>query len=180
MLKRWQIGKKLIQKPEKNTGVFKPIKYALSGELYIPSRDLIVDFEDYETGELRYGIGDPDHEDYDSLADFYYNEELQMFEVRIPWLLLQFRDPSQREVIGDFYKDPYEFSQFVNGIQLAVLVVNEQGDSYEILDSLPSLENNRFTEPLKMYEWETWDLPLYEERLKRSYDYVKEAFLNVE
>ncbi|MFA9458384.1 hypothetical protein ACERJO_16690 [Halalkalibacter sp. AB-rgal2] len=167
-------------KPVNNTGVFNPIMYALNQALYIPSRDLHVDFEDYETGKLRYGIGDPDHEDYDSLADFYYNEELQMFEVRIPWLLLQFRDPSQREVIGDFYKDPYEFSQFVDGIQLAVLIVNEQEDSYEILDSFPALENGRFSEPLELYEWETWDLPLYEERLKQSYDAVKEAFRAIE
>jgi len=53
---------------------------------------------------LREGNGNPESDKYDSLADFYINQDGHI-ELRIPWLLIQAKDPSQREMTGKLYKD---------------------------------------------------------------------------
>lgn len=55
----------------------------------------------WETGKLRYGNNNPESDDYDSLADFCFGENL--IEVRIPWALLNFANPSYRLVHKDYY-----------------------------------------------------------------------------
>ncbi|BAB05949.1 hypothetical protein P4637_09995 [Halalkalibacterium halodurans] len=168
--------------PQNNTGVFQKIHYALNQEIRIPSTNEVIPFSYYETGELRHGNGDPEADDYDSLADFFVNEEKGMIEVRIPWLLLSFKDPSQREVMSAIYEgEGGETSEIIEGVRAAVLFVEpKDDDSYQVVDALPALDGDRLTdEVMNMYTWETWDIPLYEERLKQSYDLVKEAFTSI-
>ncbi|CAM3808293.1 hypothetical protein [Alkalicoccus chagannorensis] len=162
--------------PENNSGDFSPIRLALNQELVIPSRDLTVPFTYYETGELLHGIGDPDHDAYNSLADFYYNDEEHVIEVRLPWLLLQFRDPSMREVMADIYDEDGDAGTFIDGIQTAVLLVEEDSGSYEVQASLPERDDDVISD-MSLYEWETWDEPAYEERLKDSYYLLQDTFL---
>lgn len=50
-------------------------------------------------GLLRYGNADPQSKDYDSLANYCLDGD--DIEVRIPWALLNFSDPSKGEIIGD-------------------------------------------------------------------------------
>ncbi len=165
----------------KNSGGFQPINLALNQELLIPSQNKVIPFSYYEAGKLRHGIGNPALSYYDSLADFYINPTKEMIEIRIPWLLLNFKDPSQREVMANIYaKYGGEIGEIIDGIHVGVLYVkrkNSQDEHYEVIDSLPKLQNGRMTkESMKMYTWEPWDKPLYEERLKQSYYIVKEAF----
>ncbi|WP_234410524.1 hypothetical protein [Caldalkalibacillus mannanilyticus] len=166
--------------PTNNSGIFNPSRFALNQELYIPSQDRVIPFSYYETGKLRHGNGNPDAQDYDSLADFYVNKEEKCIEIRIPWLLLSFKDPTLREVMANIYGDDPDGGEFIEGIQVSVLYVQpteKDRERYQVLDSLPARQNGRISEDMmKMYKWEKWQQPLYKERLKKSYDIVKKAF----
>jgi hypothetical protein len=161
--------------PEKNSGRYNEIHYALNKELFLPDRNEVVPFESYETGVLREGIGDPEAEDYDSLSDYYWNRDEGVLEIRIPWMLISARDPSAREFIGDIAADGLEASVSIEGIKAGVLM--REGET--VVASHPSIKDGRL-ERLALYRWDEWDLPEYEERLKKSYKILKDAFQHVE
>lgn len=147
---------------------FHPIRLALNQELKRPDTGEMLPFEYYETGELRFGIGDPEHPDYDSLADYYFSEETGVLEIRIPWMLLNARDPSQKEFIGDLWgKDGVEASITIDGVDVAASLITDGDDG----DSFQGVER---------YEWDVWDLPEYEERLKQSYEIIQQYFSTIE
>ncbi|MGI5939284.1 MAG: hypothetical protein ACOX8V_01090 [Thermoleophilia bacterium] len=166
---------KMIEKPEfdpqKNSGIFSQIHYVLSKEYRSDDGEILMGFSTHETGKLREGNANPDSEDYDPLADFYINEEGGL-ELRIPWLLIQSRDPSKKEFIGDVYEDGLEASSIVEKIHIGALYVDDNGD---VLDSFPSMENN-ILRALIPYSWDDWDTPKYKERLKQSYYIIQDLF----
>lgn len=157
--------------PVKNSGQFSLINYALNREYYLPDKNKIIPFSFYETGKLKEGNGNPFSRDYDSLVDYSIKEEGGI-ELRIPWLLIQAKDPSQKEFIGDLYAKGIEASTFIERIHLGALYVDEQG---KIVDSFPAIENKVLGE-MQGYTWENWETPIYEERLKQSYYQIKELF----
>ncbi|MFC3419580.1 hypothetical protein ACFOLA_13080 [Salinicoccus hispanicus] len=157
--------------PKKDSGVFNSIRLALNKEYYLPDRGETLPFESYETGLLREGIGDPEAEGYDSLTDYNWNREEGVLEIRLPWQLIGARDPSQREFIGNIVEDGLEASVQIDGIGIGAVVM----DGQHVVDSLPAVENNRIP-ALTTYTWEKWDLPESDERLKKSYDILKETF----
>jgi len=55
----------------------------------------------WDTGMLTHGIGDPASPDFNSLADFFFGENL--VEIRLPWMLLNFYDPANMRVHDDYY-----------------------------------------------------------------------------
>jgi len=55
------------------------------------------------------------------------------------------------------------------------LLVNEDS---EIIDSFSDLENKKLV-PLQSFKWETWHMSLYSERLKLSYEIIRDTFLKV-
>lgn len=169
---------------ERDNGRFHPIRLALNHELHLPDRDEVIPFDGYETGRLRFGIGDPDDPAYDSLADVCVTPEENVIELRLPWLLLNFRDPSRREVLGDLWETGLEEGVTVDGISVAAVTVDPDGDPAtsresgpDVTDSLPELSGGRL--PLSgaaRFTWDEWDQPAYRERLKRSYDVVRERY----
>ena len=54
------------------------------------------------TGRLRLGNANPDSDSYDSLADFAFGENA--VEIRIPWQLLNFSNPSEMMIYDDYYE----------------------------------------------------------------------------
>lgn len=159
--------------PSNNSGEFTIEQYALNKELYLPQQDITLPFSSYDAGKLMKGNSNPLAEDYNSLADYYINED-GMIELRIPWLLIRAKDPSQKEFMVDLYKDGIEASTFVEQIKIGALFFNEQD---ELTDSVPNIENDVLSE-LKGYTWENWELPKSEERLKQSYYLLQELFLD--
>ncbi|MGD6801038.1 hypothetical protein [Rossellomorea aquimaris] len=161
------------------SGVFHPIKLALNKPLFIPSTGETFPFKAYETGRLRFGIGSPEDAEYDSLSDFYVNEEDGIIEVRIPWLMLNFRDPSQKEIIGDLWSGGMDASAGTDGIKASVLFGSGLETNTENLMVKNFKASGMFPEDgssVKKYTWEKWDLPLYEERLKKSYFILQELY----
>jgi len=155
----------------KNSGKFSPIYYVLNKQLYLPEQKITTDFSAYETGKLLYGNANPEAKDYNSLVDYTWTEN-NVVELRIPWLLIQSKDPSQREFMGDLYKDGEKASVKVDNIYIGALFVDKEG---KVIQSLPEARNHVLP-PLTAYSWEKWETPKYQERLKQSYFILQKLF----
>ena len=133
-----------------------------------PSRDQLILFtefdpldplhyqieESYETGKLTYGNANPNSEDFNSFADFCAGDGF--VEIKIPWGLLNFADPSQMKIHDDYYE---HFG--VEYLRIQSMMVGA-GDGTQLIQ-MASVELN----PLGKK-------PSYHERLKESY-YILQA-----
>ena len=141
--------------PDSNINGFNPIRLILKkGEE--------LEFDYYETGKLLFGNGAAN---FNSLTDAAVKDNV--LELRLPWGLLNFKDPSQKEVMGDFNHLGLESSEIIEGIKIRILA----DDNGQIVPVLPT--NNS---TVKEYNWDTWNRLRYQERKKESYDLVKELF----
>lgn len=105
----------------------------------------------FETGKLRYGNANPEAENFDSLADFICNGDY--VEVKIPWQILNFADPSTMEIHDDYYDGNYGI-KYIN-INKMYLGITEGGKERCKL------------EPMELKGWDR--KVTYHERLKKSY-----------
>lgn len=177
----------MVEKQEyadkKDNGIFHPIRLTLNKELTYKNENdekIIVPFDSYETGIFRSGNSNPNAENFDSLTDFYLNEEKGLLEVRIPWAMLNVKDPSQREVMGDMWTgNGLNSSAWVDGIRIgAIAVSNSDG---KVVDSFPKTVNGKSRqEDYYLYAWDQWEMPIYHERLKQSYYRIQQLFFEVE
>lgn len=138
-----------------NSGLFTGMYHALSKELNIPGTNELIPFSKYEAGFLIEGISDPNHEDYNSLADYYRND--QYIEIRIPYLLLNIMDPSTKTRMSNFKGDNVFTGEAFDNIYIGAGTRSS------------SITLNPFT-------WDNWEYPTYHERLKQSYFIVQETF----
>lgn len=111
-------------------------------------------------GILRHGNSNPDGEGYDSLADFMISGN--NIEIRIPWALLNFSDPSKMMIHDDYYEN-YGV-EFMNIQELyAALTIKKASGTVQI--------------PSGRLELRGWgDTPKWHTRLKRSYYDVQAIF----
>ncbi len=129
---------------------------------------------------LRHGSLDPKNPRYNSLSDFSVHEN--MIELRVPWSLINFTDPSSRSVL---WMDRKGNTTKTEGIKiLAASYKPEQGFLYaaatgrkhNITDSLP----NRMTrENIRQYTWEEYNTPVYHLYLKESYGVYKKILSGI-
>ncbi|WP_312097174.1 hypothetical protein [Niallia sp.] len=157
---------------KKNNGVFHPIRLTLNKELKIPGAT--IPFHSYVTGQLLFGNGNPTSKDYNSLTDISVSEDRKTVEIRIPWALLNIKDPSQKEAMADFWKKGLEGSEYIKGIQIAAVLEKEN----ELVSSLPAISKDDAisSDSSKWYTWDEWEEPVYHERLKASYYILQDAF----
>ncbi len=175
----YQYGKLLKMIKEKpyasknNNGVFHPIRLVLNKQLTIPATNTTIKFDDYETGVLKFGNANPKSKDFDSLTDVSISSDKMVVEGRIPWQLLNFRDPSTKEVMGDVWNNGLSGSVESPGIRLAV-VTAEEGKPVQ---TFPQTDRNTLLEKDSiLYSWEKWNQPDYYERLKKSYEIMAETY----
>ncbi|MDQ1147275.1 hypothetical protein QE429_004102 [Bacillus sp. SORGH_AS 510] len=162
---------------KKDNGIFHPIRLALNKKLTIPSSNTVVPFQDYETGVLRFGNANPTNKSFDSLTDISISSDNKTIEGRIPWQLLNFKDPSLREVMGDFWIHGLSESVESKGIRIAV-VTTKLGIARQ---SFPKRSNNQINQKDSyLYSWKPWDSPVYYERLKDSYRIMSDTFLKTD
>lgn len=148
-----------IDRPNKDSGQFDLIKQ-LSRKSMIDENNKIRASVFENSGVLHYGNSDPKGKDYDSLADFIIAEN--NIEIRIPWGLLNFSDPSKMMIHNDFYNN--NGSRFINIQEIyAALVVKKVNEIIQI--------------PSGRLELKCWgNSPKWHTRLKTSYYDVQEIF----
>ncbi len=141
---------------------------------------------------------------YDSMAMVYSNEEAKRIEVRLPWALLNFSDPSNRRAMddsGEFREPPLRdtLQTVVSpGISLCAVLFRYEKDnntwpvdpesegifpgdlSGNPLDHLPRQERGTgFAGELPFYTWEIWEEPSYKARYKESFEIVSTYFSKI-
>lgn len=142
-----------IDPPARDSAVFENISMVL--------RDVIGQYQDaatplktFESGKLYYGNGNPSASAYDSRADFICNGD--DVEIRIPWQLLNFSDPSRMQIHDDYYDGNYGIESV--GIKEMFIGFGGEGNTIEMGG-------------LKLKEWE--NTVSYHERLKEAYQVLK-------
>ncbi|NPU83026.1 MAG: hypothetical protein HPY65_00950 [Syntrophaceae bacterium] len=111
------------------------------------------------------------------LADFNVNGSI--IEIRMPWGLLNFTDPSTKTVL---WRNARSMTRKTDGIRIiavsykpkeGLLTAEKTGLKQNIADALPfTLEAS----VVKTYSWNEWSMPLYHEQVKKNY-WITQKFL---
>lgn len=143
-----------IKQPD--NAIFQPIYYLVERELVLQDRAEIIPLQKFPAGQLVFGTSDFDSKEYNSLTDFCYKDDI--LEIRIPWLMLNFRDPSRKEIEDDFWKNFGISGTYIENIQIGLASEKEK------------------TIEMNPYEWKEWDYYPYFERLRKSYYLLQDQF----
>ena len=136
--------------PEKNSPKFVTIELILRTAIALSPETKETVAESYETGKLLYGNANPKSQEFNSLADFCSNGDY--IEIKLPWQLLNFSDPSKMEIHDDYYDGNYG----IKYIKIKEMYVGAGcGDDRIVL------------EKVKLQGW--GNKVTYHERLKQSY-----------
>lgn len=160
---------------ESAQGAFIPIYFLTNRRRFNKELRKTYPARHHAVSPLRMGSLNPDRKDYYSLADFNVNGNL--IELRIPYCLINFSDPSSKNII---WWDGKVRSLETDGVRFIVLSYKPRKDNfnlaeetrkpYNITDMLPYPLS---FEKIKTYSWESWSTPLYHEYLKKSYYILK-------
>lgn len=141
-----------------NMDEFSKIFIEVSPKMYVESSNSFIDEVNYETGKLVHGNTNPSSENFNSVSDFYIGDNY--VEIRIPWALLNFMDPSTKQIKDDFYKEFKTKSLQIKELNVGC-TIKENGLTVKRLKS-------------ESYDLDGWIMPKYHERLKQSYYILKE------
>lgn len=156
--------------PDKKTPIFNTINLILQTALLDPNdtaqhRKKTVkkepNSEIYETGLLTFGNANPKSADFNSLADFYIKGEY--VEIKIPWQLFNFSNPSEMMIHDDYYEH-----YGVENLKIDKLYAG-------ISDTNESIERIKL-EPFSLKGWGR--KITYHERLKKSYYEIQKVWTN--
>ena len=142
---------------EAESGSFGPVWLAMNRPMLLPESGERTEFERFETGLLACGTADPASAEYDSLADFCIGDGF--VEIRLPWMLIGFMDPSTKRAMGNLYTPGGIPEAAVDGVRLGIC----RATSTSVV-------------PTALYSWDNWDVPETKERLKASYDLLQDYF----
>ena len=128
--------------------------------------------------DLRYGTADPLSEDFNSLAAWHVDLKIGMIELRIPWMLLYFADPSRRNVLMGFVSEGEDDFGAITEQTPGIGVVAIHVDPDYQITTLPQHQNQVIeSDNIPLYSWKTWvEVPSYDTILKKSYYALQEIF----
>ena len=142
---------------DKDTPVFKPISLMLQTATPLLTGNIESPAEVYETGLLTYGNANPSSPDFNSLADFIFSGDY--IEIKLPWQLLNFANPSEMKIHDDYYEHYGIEYLTTDGLYIGI------GDGAD--------RSGRIL--MDKFELEGWGKKVtYHERLKSSYYVMKE------
>lgn len=140
------------QVTDKNTANFKQIHLMLQNAIPLKIRNIKGLAETYETGKLTYGNANPESEEFNSLADFCIKGD--NIEIKIPWQLLNFSNPSKMKIHDDYYEHYGVEEISIKEMKVGVITEENKGK----INSLEKVELVGWGENVT-----------YHERLKQSY-----------
>jgi hypothetical protein len=138
--------------PDVDSPKFVPIDMILKMSHFHLMDDPTALGEVFPTGKLRYGNANPKNDHFDSLADYIHSGDY--IEIKIPWQLLNFADPSKMAIHDDYYSGHY-------GIDYITI------DTMYVGLSCASTDRRIHLCPVAMEGW--GNKVTYHERLKPSY-----------
>jgi hypothetical protein len=155
---------------------FVPVREPLNRGYTVPATGEDVPFDAVETGQLRYGNGNPASAAYDSLTDVHVDPEANVVEGRVPWVLLNVADPSSKRRIATDWERGLETVPF-DGVTVGAATFRPQSDGSGQAAGVDGVTNLAHQVPSRTgpviqpttYAWERWNQPAYDERLKESY-----------
>jgi hypothetical protein len=154
-----------------DSGLFDPWMLATGLKSDPPDSKTARPFEEVQVGHLIRGTTNPTDPKFNSSALWQFKGNV--VEMRIPWMLLGFTDPSSLSVMD--YPDSKGSLNSIQtkGIRLVPWIVNrldnkviglgEEGTVYPV-------------SKLPFYTWKGWDEVTYIEREKKSYVSMKQAY----
>lgn len=152
--------------PEADSPVFKEINMTLQTDHVLMPMDengQVITGMSFETGLLRYGNGNPESPDFDSLADFIFAGDY--VEIRLPWQLLNFANPPEMMIHDDYYQ--------CYGIEYIPI-----DKMYVGVGSTDDLE---YRIPMAEFSLKGWKKQItFHERLKQSYYMLQEYWRGLE
>lgn len=154
---------------------FVPVREPINLGYTVPPTGESVPFEAVETGKLRYGVGNPDADAYDSLTDVYASPDGSAVEARLPWTLLNVTDPSSKRRIRTDWDAGLADTPF-SALEVGAATYTPASDGSAMTRSgrtnlhrsAPGTDAG--TLHTGTYEWEPWNRLAYDERLKESYE----------
>lgn len=144
-----------------------------NGKKYYPSHV-------YSMSNLRHGSLDSTNVDFDSLADFFVTGN--RIEIRIPWGLINFTDPSSRTVLWMDRDGPTRKTDGIRPVALSYkpsernVSARKTGLEHNITDSLPV---HLRLEDVRTFSWKEWDVPVYHTYLKEPADAYKKVLADI-
>ncbi len=152
-----------IEPVEKDTPAFKPIHLMLQTATPLLTGNWQATSETYETGKLTYGNANPEAEEFNSLADFIFSGDY--IELKIPWQLLNFANPSEMKIHDDYYEN-YGV-EYIQIDEMHIGIADEKSAAYRI--------------PMETFSLDGWGKTVtYHERLKESYYMLKDYWAKAE
>lgn len=150
---------------------FVPVREPVNRGYTVPPTGERVPFDAVETGQLRYGVGNPAAEEYDSLADVYAAPDGRVVELRVPWVLLNVADPSSKRRIATPWDAGLDVTEFDTVDVGAATYAPGESDGASLDRAAPGSSEGELE--TAEYGWEEWNQPTYDERLKQSYEVIR-------
>lgn len=146
-----------------DTPVFKKIHLMLQTATPLLTGDWGATAETYETGKLTYGTANPEDPDFNSLADFIFSGDY--VELKLPWQLLNFANPSEMMIHDDYYE--HYGVEYIQIDEMYVGLTDEDSAHARI--------------PMESFPLEGWGKEqTYHERLKNSYYILKDYWASLD
>ncbi|MBB6729960.1 hypothetical protein [Cohnella zeiphila] len=161
------------QELKDDSGLFNDWKLPVSLKMEPPDTKYAHPFEDSNAGKLRRGTDNPASAAYDSLAMWQYKGGF--IELRIPWMLLGMADPSSLQAVSyDMPQKEFKTTK-IDGIRFVPWIVDKETNEVKGLEA-ETAEGTYPATKLPKYTWKGWDTVTYMERLKPSYDEMRDEF----
>ena len=122
-------------------------------------------------GRLRYGTAA-----HSTLSDWYWDRDAGMLQLRLPWNLLNVSDPSTATLLFETQADGDLGTTRSDGFRFGVARLGTApGAAPALLATLPAVrpDGTWGAADFPTWEWPTWTVPRYHERLKPVYDSLK-------
>ncbi|WP_410768196.1 hypothetical protein [Fontibacillus sp. BL9] len=165
----------LDEQTEEQKVQFQPWKLAVSLTMTPPDTRFAQPFKDMTVGKLVRGTSDRESENFNSLTSWQYSGN--EVELRIPWMLLGFADPSSLQVIdyGPLKKDRSFTTEKTSGITFIPWMVDRGSGDVSWPGDTGTLDLT--TQP--KYTWSPWETVKYTEHLKAGYYALKDYYASL-
>ncbi len=118
-------------------------------------------------GRLRYGTARQS-----TLSDWYWDGAAGMLELRLPWNLLNVSDPSTGTLLYEKTEGDQIGTAHSDGFRLGLVVTGRDSSLIAALPE-PGPDQTWDAKNFRTWEWPSWTVPRYHQRLKPVYDSLK-------